>query len=276
MNTPDPDTSPGQSQKTRWELLLGILADRERLSVTDAASELAVSESTIRRDFDLMAQRQLAKRTHGGIVATSVAYGLPQRYAKASPAITRIGVAASELILERYPTNPTIGINGGTTTTAVATELGKASDSIDSTDTSDVRLTVASSALNIAMELVLRHRIRLVSLGGVVRRQSYELTGPLAIASLNSLWMDCMVLGVEGIEGLAGATCSDPDEAAVTSAMVEHSGTVIAVAEAQKIGQRSFSRICTLRQIDVLVTDKSISEEQLAMLHGHKVEVNAV
>ena len=47
-----------------------------RLSVAAVAVELGVSESTVRRDFMEMERAQLARRTHGGIVAVDVAYSL--------------------------------------------------------------------------------------------------------------------------------------------------------------------------------------------------------
>ena len=68
-------TSPDRSQ--RWRRLLDVLADRGRLSVTEGAALLGVSEATVRRDFTSLASQQLVTRTHGGVVATSVAYDLP-------------------------------------------------------------------------------------------------------------------------------------------------------------------------------------------------------
>lgn len=265
----------GGSQETRWETLLSILANRERLSVAEAAGELGVSESTIRRDFDLMAERQLAKRTHGGIVAASIAYGLPQRYGSVGAPIQNIGRAAAQLVFERFPRNPIVGINGGTTTTTVAEHLGQASE-VEPGSPEEPRLTVVSSALNVSMELVLRPRVRIVAVGGVVRSQSFELTGSMATTMLSGLWLDCLVLGSDALDSLAGVTCVDADEAAVSATMANHAGTIIAVAAANKIGQRSFARICGLKDVDVLVTDKSINADQLQMLRSHKVEVVAV
>lgn len=275
-----PDIAPehASSQFSRWESLLVLLAEHGRLSVSEAAKELSVSESTIRRDFDLMATRQLARRTHGGIVAASVAYGLPQRYAKNTQEIRQVADTAAELLFERFPNNPVVGINGGTTTTLVAEKIGSLSEiaSVAAPLPDETRLTVVASALNIATNLILRPQVKIVCLGGVVRTQSYELTGPLATSTLDSLWLDCVMLGIVGLDSLAGATCGDPDESAVTSAMVEHSGQVIAVAASNKIGVRSFSRICGIRSVNTLVTDKNITAEQLAMLASAKVEVIAV
>ena len=45
-----------------------------------AAERLDVSQATIRRDFDQLAQQQMITRTRGGAVANGVSYDLPLRY----------------------------------------------------------------------------------------------------------------------------------------------------------------------------------------------------
>jgi DeoR/GlpR family transcriptional regulator of sugar metabolism len=69
-------------------MLLDALSIHKRLSVTEAAELLGVSAATVRRDFKELARQQLATRTHGGVVATTVAYDLPARYRM--PPATRV------------------------------------------------------------------------------------------------------------------------------------------------------------------------------------------
>ena len=80
----------------RWNALLEILTESGRVSVEDAAEKLDVSQATIRRDFDQLAQQQMITRTRGGAVANGVSYDLPLRYktAKHAPEKQRIGAAA--------------------------------------------------------------------------------------------------------------------------------------------------------------------------------------
>ena len=80
----------------RWNALLELLTETGRISVEDAADRLTVSQATIRRDFDQLAQQQMITRTRGGAVASGVSYDLPLRYktAKHSAEKQRIGAAA--------------------------------------------------------------------------------------------------------------------------------------------------------------------------------------
>ena len=84
----------------RWNALLELLTETGRISVEDAADRLTVSQATIRRDFDQLAQQQMITRTRGGAVANGVSYDLPLRYktAKHSAEKQRIGAAAADPI----------------------------------------------------------------------------------------------------------------------------------------------------------------------------------
>ena len=61
------------SRPQRWQAILELLADRDRLTVAEASHALRISAATIRRDFAGMADQQLVTRIHGGVVATTLA-----------------------------------------------------------------------------------------------------------------------------------------------------------------------------------------------------------
>ncbi|GGL95394.1 DeoR/GlpR family DNA-binding transcription regulator [Nakamurella endophytica] len=264
----------------RWTGLLDILGRDGRLDVLEAATELAVSPATIRRDLDHLAAQQLLSRTRGGAVPASVAYDLPLRYktGRHTREKSRIGAAAAALV----PAGSVVGVNGGTTTSEFARALvttppngspavpdGSAPASVDPDGARAVDLdgggadagldhpvfTVVTNALNIANDLAVRRTVKLVVVGGVARPSSYELIGPLAESSLLRLHLDFMVLGVDGFDLATGATAHHEGEAAVSAAMAEHASTVIVVADASKLGMRRFARICPTTSVDVLVTD---------------------
>jgi DeoR family transcriptional regulator of aga operon len=252
-----PDTRAAQHSDTRdrakrLQTLLDMLAERGRLSVTAAATTLGVSEATVRRDFATLADQQLVTRTHGGVVATSVAYELPVRYRESdhSSAKERIAGAACDLVKQGM----VVAFNGGTTTSATARRLAARADLAQSAQRPAV--TVVTNALNIATEMVLRPYIRTVILGGVALPQSYELTGPLATLVLQELWLDMLVLGVDGFSLDSGASCHDEGEAGVNAMMVRRARQVVVVAGSEKLGRRSFARICDASAVDVLVTDR--------------------
>lgn len=253
----------------RWNDLLGLLAERGRLSVTEACVLLDVSPATVRRDFNDLAARQLVTRTHGGVVANAVAYDLPVRYRAAPAGSPREQVAhrAASLI----EIGGVVGFNGGTTTTATARHFVARPDV--ATSSTREPTTVVTNALNIATEMVLRPAIRCVTLGGVARPESYEQTGSLAIQVMEQLWLDLLVLGVGGIDAVAGATCRHEDEAGINAAMVARADRVVVVATGDKVARTTFARICAVGAISLLVTDPSAPDDAVGALRDAGVEV---
>lgn len=260
---------PRTDRSLRMRTLLDLLAQHGRLSVSDAAAELGVSEATVRRDFTTLAEQQLATRTHGGLVASAVAYDLPVRYrgSGSDPAKERIAAAAAALV----HAGEVVGFNGGTTTTAAARHLAARPDLTGSGDHHS--LTIVTNALNIATELVLRPHIRTVSLGGVARSQSYEVIGPLAHQVLQELWLDHLILGCDAISVDSGATCYQEGEASINAEMVARAQTVTVVAGAEKLGRRTFARICELSSVQRLVTDAGADPEALTAFRTRGLEV---
>jgi DeoR/GlpR family transcriptional regulator of sugar metabolism len=253
----------------RWSALLDLIAEQGRLVVNDAAEFLRVSPATIRRDLDQLARQQLLQRTRGGAVADNVSYELPLRYknARHSNAKLRIGrIAASSV--ER---GAIVALNGGTTTVEVVRALVTRSDLQSNPGTP--ALTVVTNALNIANELVVRPQVKLVVTGGVARPQSYELIGPLAHPLLEELAIDFAILGVDALSCEEGASAHNEGEAEISRVMARRAAAVIIVADASKLGRRAFARICSVDEIDILVTDARPESELVAPFIDRGVKV---
>ena len=259
--------TPPANRSSRLRGLLDLLTERGRLSVAEAAAVLGVSEATVRRDFNSLAQQQLVDRTHGGVVATSVSYDLPVRYRVRPDDVTgRIGAVAAQFV----EAGQVVGFNGGTTTSATARRLATRPDLADPAARS--RLTVVTNALNIATEMVLRPHVDTVTVGGIARQQSYELVGPLASIVLRELWIDHLFLGVDGLSVEEGASCQHDGEAGINALMVERSSQVTVVAAADKLGRRTFARICGTDRVSRLVTDRSAPADQVRRLQDAGVQ----
>jgi DeoR/GlpR family transcriptional regulator of sugar metabolism len=239
--------------QARWSALLEMLTRDGRIEVEAAATELAVSAATIRRDLDELARQQMVTRTHGGAVINAIAYDLPLRYkaARHAPEKERIAHAAAGLV----KAGAVVGLNGGTTTTEVARALATRSD-LGSEGGAEPSLTVVTNALNIANELVVRRHVKLVVTGGVARPASYELIGPLATELLAEITLDHVFIGVDAIDAVHGATAHHEGEASINRTLARRAQQVVVVADSSKLGKRAFARICPLEDVDVLVTDR--------------------
>jgi DeoR family transcriptional regulator, aga operon transcriptional repressor len=254
------------SRYERWNTLIELVAAGGHLSVTEAARSLGVSEATIRRDLDQLAEQRMLTRTRGGAVGSSqMAYDLPLLYksARNAPEKQIIGEAAAALIA---PCS-TVALNGGTTTLEVARAL------LNRADLRDAGLTVVTNALSIASELAVRPQVKLVVTGGVARPESGELIGPLATYLLEELTFDWAILGVDGLDSIAGATAHHEGEAAVNRLMTERAHHVAIVADSSKLGHRAFARVCGTDKIAVLVTNATGDAPAAAALADRGIKV---
>jgi DeoR family transcriptional regulator of aga operon len=148
-----------------------------------------------------------------------------------------------------------VGLTGGTTATELARALaGKQ------------QITIVTNALNIASELGLRPNLKLIVTGGLVRSRTYELSGPLAEASLVGLNLDVAFIGVEGVSANAGFTTHHEVEAHTNRALVRAADRVVVVADSSKLGKRGFARICDVATASDIVTDSAADPRAVAEL----------
>jgi DeoR family transcriptional regulator of aga operon len=255
-------------REDRLGIILQQLNETGSVGVEDLARRLALSQASIRRDLHLLEQQQLLTRTHGGAVASGVLYELPMRYrgGQRYEAKRAIALRVAELL---PPELGSLGINGGSTTTEVARAVA-----------SRPGLRVVTSALNIASELAVRSNIELVVCGGSVRSESYELVGPLAETTLANINVEVAIVGVDGVDGVAGFTTHHEVEAHTNRALLRAAERVIVVADSSKIGKRGFAKITDIGSAADLVTDSGISRKDLEDIERlgptvHVVEVPA-
>ena len=230
-------------KSARLSAILEQLATGNAVDVGGLAKELGASPATIRRDLATLERQRLLERTHGGAVAHAVSYELPLRYkgVRFAEEKRRIAAAAADRVTEGMA----VGLTGGTTATEVARALA-----------GRPRLTIVTNALNIASELGVRPNIKLIVTGGLARSQTYELSGPIAEASLAGLTLDVAFIGVDGVDAKAGCTTHEEVEAHTNQVMIRHAQRAVLVADSSKIGQVTFARICPAQDVDELITDR--------------------
>jgi DeoR family transcriptional regulator of aga operon len=249
------------NRAARLSAILERLADGGSLGVADLAQDLAVSQATVRRDLVILEQQRLLARTHGGAIAHAVSYELPLRYkgVRHAEGKRRIAREAAAYVSEGMA----VGLTGGTTATEVARALAD-----------QQKLTIVTNALNIASELAVRPKLKLIATGGLVRSESYEMSGPIAESSLTGLNLDVAFIGVDGIDAKAG--CTTYQEVHTNGIMIKCAKRVVVVADSSKIGRVAFARICEIDAVSELITDLPADMEAVRALTESGVHVKFV
>jgi DeoR/GlpR family transcriptional regulator of sugar metabolism len=243
------------------------ILDRVRESgaarVGDLASELRVSEMTIRRDLDALAGRGLLTKVHGG--ATLVRGGSadePGFSVKASRQPREKAAIAAEAASLVGP-GTAIAISAGTTTAELARCLVSVPD-----------LTVVTNSIPVADVLWRFERPdRTVVLTGGVRTPSDALVGPVAVASVASLHVDLLFLGVHGMSEQAGFTTPNLLEAEIDRALVSAAQRVVVLADHAKWGLVGLASIARLSDAHVLITDARTPQRARAVLAEHVAQL---
>jgi DeoR/GlpR family transcriptional regulator of sugar metabolism len=108
--------------RQRQASILDSVRERGAARVAELVESLAVSEMTVRRDLDALAERGLVTRVHGGVIAVSGASDEPGYAVKAGRQTAEkaaIAAAAAALVAP----GAAVGISAGTTTAALARAL---------------------------------------------------------------------------------------------------------------------------------------------------------
>jgi len=226
-------------------------ADRPGVSISDLAREFAVSEMTIRRDLAALEGKSHIQRTHGGAVLTErmmLEFDYRDRRETNRAAKCAIAAAARSLV---QPGQRLI-LDTGTTTLELATLLKDGQG-----------ITVITPSLAVASELQHSPGVEVILLGGVIRRGSPDLTGPVTEHCLELFAADIAFQGADAI-GLDGSIYnSDLRLARVDQLMRRVALRCCVLADHTKIGHTALARSGSLAEVDTFITNKGASAEAL-------------
>jgi DeoR/GlpR family transcriptional regulator of sugar metabolism len=98
----------------------------------------------------------------------------------------------------------------------------------------------------------------------------------MTVASLQQFSFDSLFLTVGGIDLASGLTEYNLEDAAVKRAAFASSRRRIAVTDSSKLGKTAFARICSVEDLDILITDSSASEVLVHDFRNKGVDVMVV
>ncbi|MEV4662016.1 DeoR/GlpR family DNA-binding transcription regulator [Micromonospora echinofusca] len=254
--------------RQRQTAILDLIRQHGGVRVSHLVSRFGVSDMTIRRDLEVLAELGLVDKVHGG--ATLPGPGSAEEPGFAAKSVRQ--QAEKRAIAERAAAlvepGMAVALSAGTTTAALATLLA------------DVRgLTVVTNSIPVADALHQHPRAdRTVVLTGGIRTPSDALTGPVAEAAIGSLNVDVLFLGVHGMSPRTGFTTPNLLEAGTNRCLIEASRRLVVLADHTKWETVGMATIAPLSAADVLVTDAGLPAQaraQLADQVGELVVVEA-
>jgi DeoR/GlpR family transcriptional regulator of sugar metabolism len=238
-------------------LILERVREQGAVRVADLVRALGVSDMTIRRDLELLQERGLIEKVHGGAAAIEGSplfepgFTVKSNLMQAEKAA--IAAAAASLVTP----GTAIGISAGTTTFALARRL------IDVPG-----LTVLTNSVPVADALYKDGRPdQTVILSGGVRTPSDALVGPFAVEVIRSLHVDTVFMGTHGMDLKSGFTTPNILEAETNRALIEAGRHLVVLADSTKWSTVGISSVARLEDADTIITDTGLdltARDQLA------------
>ncbi len=231
------------------------------VKVANLADVLQVTQATIRKDLTHLENEGLLYRAYGSAMPTSphvMDINLNTKRLINFKKKERIAKKAVELLAE----NDSILMGAGSTVQVMAETLKPKG-----------RLNVVTPAVNVAIALGDMSGVSVMQLGGILYGNSMCVIGTEAKSMLQNLQCTKLYFGVDGVDPAGGASCATVEEAELLSLMARVADTVIVLADSSKIGAHGFGRICSTREIDILITDSGIKEESRKAFEKSGVKV---
>ncbi|MGV9765073.1 DeoR/GlpR family DNA-binding transcription regulator [Micromonospora tulbaghiae] len=262
---PDPpgNSSPARRAPYSAERKQAIMTELRlagRIDAAEVAARLNVTKETVRKDLVGLERQGLLRRVHGGAVPVGQLSYEPAVVTRTyySEEKTRIAAAA----LAHLPAAGAVLIDAGSTTARLAEMFP-----------SDRELTVYTNTLPIALALIDRPLLTVVTLGGRVRPLTLAEVDDWAARALAEINVDVAFLGANAISVERGLTTPDPAEAAVKRLMLGSARRRILLADHSKVGGVSLCKHADLSDIDLLITDTGLPDADLKALQAAGLEV---
>lgn len=215
---------------------------------SDLSLRLDVSEDTIRRDLNELAENGKIMKVHGGALSKSFQHPFKEGNVYAREAKKKI--AKKTLSLIRNET--TILTGGGTTILELARLFPE-----------NIGCTIFTISAPVALELVERTNADVILIGGKLSRVTNVSTGSHVINQLSEIHVDLCLLGANSLSIQDGVTDSDWEVIQIKKAMLRSSSKTAILAISEKLNSVQNLKVCGLNAISYLVTDLSPGDESL-------------
>jgi DeoR family fructose operon transcriptional repressor len=238
---------------TRVERIRAELEGHGRVRVADLAAELGVSEMTVRRDLDTLAEQGVVQRVRGGAVALG-----PQPFAERYGHAARAKDCIAGKLLRLVDDGASIGIDASTTLLRLAARL----DGVRN-------VTVMTNSVESFGVLNGHAGVTGLLTGGQHDPRTGSLVGPLATRAAGDVLLGRLFVSAAGVDPAFGTTEATLEEAEVKEALAASATEVVVAVDSSKLDQRGAARCLAPERIDVLVTDLEPNDPRLRSWRKH-------
>lgn len=230
-------------KKERQAYILQKVSLHNRVLSSSLCTEINVSEDTIRRDLQELAEEGKVIKVHGGALSSSFSEisvstaGIYSHENKKTIAKKAISLLEDGLF---------ILTSGGTTIVEMARNLP-----------ANLKATFVSGSIPAILEYMHHPSIEVILIGDKISKNSKITVGPEAIAKIRQMKPDLCFLGTNALDLEQGITDNDWEVVQLKKAMIEASKKVVCLCIAEKLNTVQPIKVCDIDKIDTLITELS-------------------
>ena len=227
-------------KKERQEFILHQLNLHNKILCADLSNKMGVSDDTIRRDLQELAQHDKLIKVHGGALSKSfhtafdreMVYNLEDKHiiAQKTAALVQSGMY--------------ILTSGGTSILEFAKSLDP-----------NLNATFFTCSLNASIEFAHHPSIEVVMIGDKVSKDSMLTTGASAVQTIESIQADLCILGINSLDTQFGLSENDWEVVQIKKAMIKASKKTICIGISEKLNSQQKIKVANLNEIDILITE---------------------
>jgi DeoR/GlpR family transcriptional regulator of sugar metabolism len=235
-------------KKERHSYIIKQINLHNKVLSSDLSIQLKVSEDTIRRDLNELANNKKIIKVHGGALSKSFHFPFEKIETYAVQSKREIAIKAITMISEGM-----IVLTGGGTTMLEMARLIP--------DTLEATFFTISPL--VALELAEKKLLTVILLGGQLSRSAQINMGSKTISELLDIRVDLCFLGANGINVKEGLSDSDWEVVQVKKAMIRCSARSVIMCISEKLNSVQKMKVCGLSAIDYLITEIKPSDARV-------------
>ena len=243
------------SLKDRESKILEYLSQSREATIDELCAKLFVSAPTIRRDLKALSEDGKIIRTHGGAFLNNLPWESTPQELREKEFVEEKDIIA-EKCLDLIKDGDTVMIDASSTGLQLIRLLGAKKSIIVITNSSKASLISAKTGVKTFVS------------GGETSKTSFGYVGSFAEEFIRKFNADICFFSVSSLTPDGKLTDNSIYENQISKTMIESSKKSVLLLNSQKIGSPQLNTLCSLNDIDFVVSEKDISNS----FPNHKVK----
>ncbi|MFN4006418.1 MAG: DeoR/GlpR family DNA-binding transcription regulator [Chitinophagaceae bacterium] len=235
-------------KKERQAFIIQQINIHNKVLSADLCQHLNVSEDTIRRDLQELAEEGKLIKVHGGALSSSFHFTLQNNNIYSLPQKQVIAQKALSLIKDGM----IVLLSGGTTIRELIKSLPQ-----------NLNATFITISIPAALELLEHPTSEVIFIGNKLSKSAQIAVGAEVVEKLKSIKADICFIGTNSIDAKEGITDMEWEIIEVKKAMIAASQQVISLAISEKLNSVQKLKVCEPSAINYLITELNPNDQSL-------------